>query len=80
MRLVVEKIKEHVQEGHVAEITWVKVTRYWAHGLTKKTVDMTGLVDILKTGKHLDGRQRGRVSSGKKPVGESTATSSTTSP
>ena len=54
MRLVVEKIKEHVQEGHVAEITWVKGARNWADRLTIKTVDMTGLVEILKTGKHLD--------------------------
>ena len=54
MRLVVEKIKEHMQQGHVTEITWVKGARNWAEGLTKKTVDMTGLVEILKSGKHLD--------------------------
>ena len=54
MRLVVEKIKEHVQQGHVTEITWVKGARNWADGLTKKTVDMTGLIDILKSGKNLD--------------------------
>ena len=50
MRLVVEKIKEHVQDGHVTEITWVRGARNWADGLTKKTVDMTGLINILKTG------------------------------
>ena len=48
MRLVVEKIKEHVQDGHITEITWVRGAWNWADGLTKKTVDMSGLIDILK--------------------------------
>ena len=51
MRLVVEKIKEHVQDGHVKEITWVRGARNWADGLTKKTVDMTGLIAILESGR-----------------------------
>ena len=51
MRQVVEKLKEHVQEGHVTEITWVQGARNWADGLTKKDVDMSDLVKILETGK-----------------------------
>ena len=51
MRLVVEKIKEHVQDGHIKEITWVRGARNWADGLTKKTVDMTDLVAILESGR-----------------------------
>ena len=50
MRQVVEKLKEHVLDGHVAEITWVRGARNWADGLTKKTVDMVDLIRILETG------------------------------
>ena len=51
MRQVVEKLKEHVLDGHVAEITWVRGARNWADGLTKKTVDMVDLIRILETGR-----------------------------
>ena len=50
MQQVVEKIKEHVHDGHVAEITWVRGARNWADGLTKKTVDMADLIKILESG------------------------------
>ena len=51
MRLVVEKLKEHVKEGHVKEIVWIEGARNWADGFTKKNVDMSELVNILEQGK-----------------------------
>ena len=51
MRLVVEKLKEHVKEGHVKEIVWIEGTRNWADGFTKKNVDMSELISILELGK-----------------------------
>ena len=51
MRLVVEKLKEHVKEGHVKEIAWIEGARNWVDGFTKKSVDMSELVTILEQGR-----------------------------
>ena len=51
MRLVVEKLIEHVQQGHVSEITWVQGAQNWVDRLTKKDVDMLDLVRILECGR-----------------------------
>ena len=50
MRLMVEKLKEHVKEGHVKEIAWIEGAN-WADGFIKKNVDMSELITILEQGR-----------------------------